>query len=115
MLVGGSVVLFTGFIFPVFGHLSGGFVAGYLRGSDRRESTLTGVLTGALATAPGLLIVWGFVFFLFSPLGDTGGMLVLFGLFAFFYAGLIALAGLFGALGGYVGSVVTDRRPPQES
>ncbi|TYL39913.1 hypothetical protein CV102_06470 [Natronococcus pandeyae] len=111
--VGAAVVLFSGYIFPIFGQIVGGIASGYLRGCDRRESAITGGLAAALATMPGLLLVFGIVFFLFSPLSfDPGSMLVLFGIIAFFYVALIAIAAGIGALGGVIGATVTNRSAP---
>lgn len=111
--IGAAVVLLSGFIFPVIGQLVGGMVSGYLRGCDRRESAITGGLAAALATTPGLLIVFGFVLFLFSPLSfDPGSMLILFGIITIVYLGLILIAAGIGALGGVIGATVTNRSAP---
>ncbi len=113
-LAGGVVSFFLGWI-PLLGPLSGGFVAGYLRGDDTKEGAIVGFLANLLASIPGALFVG-----LFLVLGGLGAVvdgsgeaalglvvwLVIFGaIFVSFYG--------FGALGGVIGSKVTDRSAPE--
>lgn len=114
-VVGGIVTFFVGWI-PLVGPIPGGIVAGYLRGSDVTESTLTGLLANVLSSIPAVFLV---VLFLF--LGGLGAVmdgdgsaaiglvlwLVIFALaFAYYYA--------LGAFGGFLGAKITDRGVPDE-
>jgi hypothetical protein len=114
--VGGVVTFILGWI-PLIGPIPGGVVAGYLRGSDVTESTLTGLLANVLASIPGVLLAVLFLFLggLGAVMEGDGGAavglvvwLIIFALaFAYYYA--------LGALGGFIGAKVTDRGEPGEA
>lgn len=113
-LAGVAVMLFVGFV-PVVGHGLGGFVAGYLRGSDNRESTITGGIAGALFVLPtvlaaGLIAVLGvFRQTILGNAGDALGVAVLVAVALFvFVFGTAAV----GAVGGFLGATATDRPAP---
>jgi len=88
--------------------MAGGILAGYLRGSDRNESALTGALATVLAST----LYLGFMALVLlanAAEGSGGGVL-----------GTIILAVLslgyfygFGALGGVVGAGITNRNAPE--
>lgn len=111
------VTLLALLVFGLAGPLTSGGVAGYLRGSDLRESTLTGALSGLAVGLPfGLLssAMWVFLGTFATPSTAAGDSSI--GLFyaslavgIFFQVGL--LAAVCGA-GGAIGAKLTDRRAP---
>ena len=114
-LIGGAVSLFGGGILPLVGHIGGGVVAGYLRGSDGKESALIGGLSSFLASIPavglfGLILALG----LFGSIADGdaaagAGVFVIFGGIIVLILGFYVVCGL---IGGYIGAEITDRRAP---
>jgi cytochrome c biogenesis protein CcdA len=110
----GSVFAFLFGWLPFVGPILGGGVAGYLRGSNRKESAIVGLMATVIASIPFLLIgafvgfanvfqivagqhqnpgsaFLGFVIFIMLPLG-------------YFY--------ICGAIGGFIGAEFTDRNAP---
>lgn len=124
VLIGGAVgfaasfllglIPFLGLVLGPIGMMGGGVVAGYLRGSELTESTLTGGLAGLVGIIPSALL--GLLFlsvFGFSAITEGGGEFAVgFGFIALIF--LVALAFNVGlaALGGAIGSAITDRAPP---
>lgn len=111
--VGAVVSFFLGWI-PLVGPPIGGGVAGYLRGSDTRESALTGVLANVLASIP--MLGLAFLFMLFGGVGvlSTGdgeaalGMVI----WGLIFAGSFLYFFVLGGLGGALGASLSSRRAP---
>jgi len=117
-----GVIPLLGLVLGPAGLLVGGGVAGYLRGSDTKESTITGGLAGALASVPTALLMAAFaLLFGFStivtPEADGGsagvgvGIIAIFGVFTLMG---VAIAVVMSAVGGAIGAEITDREPPNE-
>lgn len=110
----GGLVAFFASVIPLVGHIGGGVVAGYLRGDDRRESTICGAYAGSIASIPTVLL-FGLLFFI----GAIGGASEGAGSFiAVVVGGVVVIAfvtGIYaglGALGGYIGAAITNRGTP---
>jgi hypothetical protein len=110
----GLIPLFGLFLAPLFAPLSGGFAAGYLRGSDVRESALTGFLANVLASIPtallvGIFLLVGGISALTEGAGEAAlGLIV----WLIIFAVAFVMFYLMGALGGAIGAKVTDRGSP---
>lgn len=126
-LIGGTVAFTAGLIlavvftpFYVFGIFLGGAVAGYLFGGKMRDGAIVGLLSGLLATAPIVLLL-----FVGSLLGSgwmllsvqrhvdpiNGGPLLVGGLLAVLLLVVILSTvtnAMFGTLGGTVGSALSE-------
>ena len=112
--VGAVVSFFVGSI-PFLGPVAGGAVAGYMRGSDTKESALTGTIANVLASIPlvllfGLFMVFGVIGAASGPGGGEAALglivwLLIFGASFLYFWGL-------GAVGGAIGASITDRRAP---
>ena len=110
----GSVVsFFVGWV-PIVGPLAGGAVAGYLRGSDTRESAVSGLIANVLAAIP--MMALAALFLLLGGIGaaSEGGSDVALGLFlwAVIFAGSFVYFFVLGAVGGALGAALTSRRSP---
>lgn len=113
VLIGGVVTALGSLLLPIVGQVAGGAVAGHLRGSGRVESALVGGLAAIVGTAPPYLLFLGAVSLLLSPLGpDTGVTVELFSTVVVVYLAGLVFAGVLGAVGGLLGSVLTDRSAP---
>lgn len=112
--VGGIVSFVVGWI-PIIGPAAGGVVAGYLRGSDTRESAITGLLANVIASIPmmGLALLFMILGGIGAATEGAGGDVAL-GLL--FWAGLFAVSFVYffvlGAAGGALGAAITNRREP---
>jgi len=99
------------------GSALGGGIAGYLRGSNTKESALTGGLAGGIVAIPALLAGGLFLYISGSVLiGDASadGVDVGFALVvAVFFLIAAALSVLLAAIGGAIGAMVTDRPAPK--
>lgn len=111
--VGGIVSFVVGWI-PLVGPAAGGVVAGYLRGSDTRESAITGLIANVIAAIPmmGLAIL----FMVLGGIGaasDGGGDVAL-GLFvwALIFVASFVYFFVLGAAGGALGAAATNRDAP---
>lgn len=111
--IGGGVALVVGFFLPIVGQVGGGAVTGFLRGPDAKESTICGGISGLIAAIPAM-VIFGLLLFLgaigsmsegASALGGIVAVGLILVLFVAIYAGL-------GALGGFIGSILTDREAP---
>lgn len=114
-LVGGGFT-FGMAIIPILGPVLGGGIAGYLRGSNAKESTLTGMLANAVGVSP-LILLAGFMFVfgtLESLLVEGGTSEAIAGLWVYsvLFGVPIVYFLICGALGGLVGAVLTDRGDP---
>lgn len=115
-IIGGVASFFLGWI-PLVGPAIGGAIAGYLRGSDTKESAITGTIANVLASIPSMLLV--VLFFVLGIVGagsdpTMGGGEVVAGLLVWliiFAVGFVYFWAL-GAIGGVVGASITDRRGP---
>jgi Ca2+-binding RTX toxin-like protein len=109
-----ATVLLSGFV--PFAPALGGGIAGYLQGGSRNDGIRVGVVSGAIALVPAILL--GFLFFgLFTTIfvggamGGMGGMplgIPAFGGVFFLFAavfGAVYLVGL-SAVGGWLGNYV---------
>lgn len=115
-LLGAIVTVVLSFV--PFSPVLGGGVAGFLQGTDRRAGLRVGAVSGAVASVPILLVILAIAFFipLGVAVGDVGvGLPVLAILFLLtvLVLTLVYGAGL-GALGGYVGAAVAERRVRRE-
>lgn len=103
----GSVVSFFFGWFPFLGPIAGGVVAGYFRGTDKKESVISAVIGTVLAS---VLFLAFAVFGLFAqavegtPETFIGWVILCVGALVYFYG--------FGALGGYLGAAISDRDSP---
>lgn len=111
--VGALAAIFIGW-FPLVGPAISGFAAGYLRGSDAKESAIAGTLGNVIASVPIILILA-----LFMGLGTVGALVggdggALVGLFVWLLIFVTSFAYWYGlgALGGVLGAKVTDRGDP---
>jgi hypothetical protein len=111
-LLGAIVTVVLSFV--PFSPVLGGATAGYLEGPDRRAGVRVGAVSGAIASLPLMLLVVGVAFLV--PIGvtvaDVGfGVPVLVLLLLLGVLLLVAAYGAgLGALGGYVGAAVAERR-----
>jgi hypothetical protein len=112
-VVGALAAVFLGWL-PLIGLIVGGAIAGYLRGSDNKESAISGLVAHGLASIP-LMAIIGF-FFVFGGIGvvasgDGGAALGL-----FIWAGIFVVGFVFyfvmGAIGGVIGAALTSRAEP---
>lgn len=111
--VGGVVSFVVGWI-PVVGPAIGGGVAGYLRGSDTKESAISGLIANVLASIP--MMGLAALFLILGGIGaaSDGASDVALGLFLWaviFVASFVYFFAL-GAAGGALGAAVTNRRAP---
>jgi len=111
-----NVVPVVGTVLGLAGPVIGGGIAGYLRGSNTKESTLTGALAGVVGSIP-LVLFAGLVLVLFGALlvGDGGDITVSGGLMivaAFIVVFAVVLSAVLSAIGGAIGAGLTDRREP---
>jgi len=110
--IGGVAAFFLSFL-PLIGQIGGGVIAGYLRGSDTRESTITGAYAGGIASIP-VVAIYGLLLF-FGSAGvasegaGAGGSLVVGSVALLFLAGFYVVLG---AGGGAIGASVTNRAKP---
>lgn len=109
-----GLIPFLGLLLGPIGMMGGGVVAGYLRGSELSESALTGGLAGLVGIIPSAAL--GVLFlsvFGFSAIAEGGGEFAVgFGVIGLiFLVALVFNVGL-AALGGAIGSAITDRAPP---
>lgn len=111
--VGGIVSFVVGWI-PIVGPAIGGVVAGYLRGSDTKESAISGLIANVLAAIPmmGLAVL----FLILGGIGaaseaDSDVALGLF-LWAVIFIASFVYFFVLGAAGGALGAAITDRRAP---
>lgn len=107
-VIGSVVTVFSAPIFPI-SPIAGGAVAGYLEGGELSDGAVVGVIAGAIALLP-LLLVIGFLggLTLLAPtIGFPGGIAAL-GFIAIFFGivvlGVYAIG--FSALGGVLGAYV---------
>lgn len=112
-----SFIPIVGGLLGLAGTLVGGGVAGYLRGSDTKESALTGALAGVLVTLPFVLLLAVVMLFFgamfveeIAMAGFDGGLFFL--VFGVFVMVGVAINAVLSAIGGAIGAMVTDRRPP---
>lgn len=111
--VGGVVSFVVGWV-PVVGPAIGGGVAGYLRGSDTKESAISGLLANVLASIP--MIGLAALFLVLGGMGAASdgasdvaiGLVLWAAIFAASFAYFFAL----GAVGGALGAAATSRRAP---
>ena len=101
--------------FLPFSPVIGGSLASYLQGPDRRAGLRAGALAGAVSLVPLLLIAFLVAGFLVivptTPGGQgpgVGGFLAVLVLTVLAVLGIYTIGG--GALGGYVGSYITEDR-----
>jgi hypothetical protein len=111
VLLGAVVTVVTSFV-PL-SPILGGAVAAYLRRGGRREGARVGALSGAVAAVPALALAalaFGGLSVVATAVGAAGGTVVL-GALLLVATGLLvtAVVGL-GALGGYLGAVLVERR-----
>jgi len=105
-VIGSVGSFFFGWI-PILGPIVGGFIAGYLRGPDKQESALTGVIANVLASIPFLLFA---IFGVFAQIVEGTvntflGWIILVAIsVAYFYG--------FGAFGGWAGAAFSSRAEP---
>ena len=115
--LGGVVAVLLAFL--PFSPVLGGAVAGYLQGPDRRAALKAGALAGFVAFLPLLLVAFlaagFFVIVPASPGGPGSGSGL--GVGGFLVALVLTLGGVLGiytvgggALGGYVGSYLSEER-----
>ncbi|WP_436931489.1 DUF5518 domain-containing protein [Halosimplex halobium] len=100
----GSIASFIFGILPIVGPMSGGLIAGFLRGSDGGESAFAGMLANIIASIPllGLAVLVGVAQIVEGvPENVFGLALVTIFSCLYFYG--------FGALGGYIGSAFSNR------
>ena len=101
VLAGVAVTLLFSFI--PFSTVVGGMAAGYLRGGEERDGAVAGAITGLVAFAPFVLLLYlilAFVAFTGAPsLFSAIAFVIIVG------AGLYTVGG--GALGGYIGTLLS--------
>jgi len=110
----GGIIPVLGVIFVTLGPFAGGAAGGYLRGDDVKEGALVGGAgTCAVLVPLGLLAaaLFGLGFVASVSGGDPAGAV---GSFLFAVIGLVfaAIYVAIGAVGGFVGSSVSDRKRP---
>lgn len=114
--VGGvtSMVLF----FVPFSTALGGLVAGYLQPGDRDRTLGAGGLSGLLASLPAaavLLFTFGGMATGAWGTGATAGLAFVVGVLVVSLLAVVLLGVIFGALGGYVGGRIAERRPAERA
>lgn len=111
--VGALAAFLIGWI-PLIGPILSGIPAGYLRGKNTKEGALTGGLGNFIAAFP-LMAFFLFVFGLGTIVGIAEGDVD--GVIGLLFLGLLVLLSVayfiaFGALGGLIGSGISDRGDP---
>lgn len=111
--LGGVVAVLLAFL--PFSTVLGGVLAGYLQGPDRRAALKAGALAGAVALLPLLLVAFLAAGFLVIVPVSPGGPGPRFGVFFVLLAlTVVGVLGIYtvggGALGGYVGSYLSEER-----
>jgi len=111
--VGGIVSFVVGWI-PLIGPAAGGVVAGYLRGSDTKESAITGLVANVIAAIPmmGLALLFMVLGCIGAAAGGEGDAAL-----GLFVCAIIFLASfvyffVLGAAGGALGAAITNRDAP---
>lgn len=109
-LVGAAVSVVIAFV--PFSSVVGGFVAGYLQGSDRDESTRVGALAGLFTVLPFAILVLFVVGGLaagVAEVGATGGALAVLAATLFGLLSALAITVGLSALGGYLAARAAER------
>jgi hypothetical protein len=109
--IGAVVTVVTSFI--TFSPVIGGGVAGYLQRADRATGAKVGALSGLFAALPVAVVLWlvfGFLSVGAFSFGELAGGLLFVTILAFTVVLVAGLSAGFGAVGGYLGTVLAEDR-----
>lgn len=101
VFVGVAVSLLFSFI--PFSTVLGGIAAGYLRGGEERDGAVAGAITGLVAFAPFVLLLY--LILAFVALAGAPSLFSTIAILIVVSAGLYTVGG--GAIGGYIGTLLS--------